>query len=172
MKITREEGFDEDITLFFPWLPPGISASGELKVPKDKDSIFYNLTINGECKPRIWDLCLSARSDSATGKVHLSSNLIKLEVKPAYLTAKLELAATVQGQATHIICKLDQRTPFTGKAALTLHGLPDGITPETVQITSDSKEVLIPVSVNKDARTGKHGNLFCHIRIPEGSQHI
>lgn len=172
VKVTREEGFDKDITLFFPWLPPGISAPGEKKIPKEKNSVFYNLTINGECKSRIWDLCISGKSDSKTGKVHLSSNLIQLEIKPPYLTGKLELAATTQGQATHIICKLDHHTSFTGKAALTVHGLPDGITAETMQITSQSKEVLIPVAVNQDARTGKHGNLFCHIRVPEGKQHI
>ena len=170
IKSTRSEGFDKDITLFFPWLPPGMSAPASVKLEKGKDRINYSLSINGDCKPQTWQLCVSATADSEHGKVHLSSNLISLQIKPPYLSAKLGMAATTQGQDTSVVCTIEHHTAFKGKAELTLQGLPDGITSAPVLISKESTEVLIPISVNADARTGKHNNLFCLIRISESSQ--
>ncbi len=169
---TRSEGFEKDITLFFPWLAPGMSAAGSIKLSKGLSSIKYPVTIKGDCKPQTWQLCVSATAESEDGLVHLSSNLISLQVKPPYLSAKLEMAATTQGVDTSIVCKIEQHADFKGEAELTLHGLPDGISAAPVRLTKEDKEILIPITVKADARTGKHGNLFCQIRIPEKSQHI
>ncbi len=169
---TPAEGFEKDITLTFPWLPPGITAPSSVKVPKGKGSVQYPLTIAGDCKAQTWELCVNATAVTDKGTVLVSSNLVPLVIKPPYLSAKLEMAATTQGVDTSIVCQLEHHASFNGKAELTVHGLPDGITAAPVTITQESEEVLIPVTVAADARTGKYSNLFCQIQVPENSQHI
>ncbi|MFC4991087.1 PPC domain-containing protein [Rubritalea tangerina] len=171
-KIQRKESFDSEVTLFFPWLPPGVSAPANVKIPKGKDSAHYTLSIKGDCKPQDWQLCLSATAPTKQGTVQLSSNLTTISVKPPYLTAKLSMAATTQGVDTQLLCTIDHHTPFAGQAEVSLHGLPDGFTATPVKIDSKTTETSIPITVAKDARTGKHGNLFVHVKVPENKQSI
>ncbi|GAA5494585.1 hypothetical protein Rhal01_00747 [Rubritalea halochordaticola] len=169
---TREDGFDKEITLFFPWLPPGITAPGNVKIPKGKNQAVYHLSIKGDAPVKNWQLCVSALSDTDRGKVLLSSNLVPLNVKTPYLTAKLEIAATNQGTPVSLPCKIEQLANFSGNATLTLHGLPDGFKAQPVTLNSSTTEVLIPVELAKNARIGNHSNLFCHIEVPENGHNI
>lgn len=168
----REKGFDAAINLFFPYLPPTITAANKVTIGKGQMTTRYRLSIKPDSPLKEWQLCLSATANTKDGPTHLSSNLIKVAVKEPYLQAKLEIAATTQGEHMSIPCKIAQATPFEGKATLTLQGLPDGITAEPVHFTHTTREVLIPVKVSSNARTGKHSNLFCHIQVPDGAQFI
>lgn len=166
IKAHRKEGFDGDINIEIPWKPAGISANYSLKIPKGKTEAQLQIAADSNSPIGKWDFCVRASFNTKSGPAEICSNLIKIEVKPPYLTGKLELAATDQGANTSIICKLTHSTPFTGKAKLTLHGLPDGILATPVEITQNTKEIIIPITVPTNARIGKHGNLFCRVLVP------
>ena len=168
-KITRSEGFDEEVTLFFPWLPPGITGSSTQKIPKGKNSCHYTLAVNGSCKSRKWPICLSARANTKQGNILISSAFVELDIQPPYLSTTLDMAATTQGTDTQIVCKIEHHNSFAGKAELSLHGLPDGLTASPVKIDSKSKQVSIPIKVAPDARVANYNNLFCHIKVPSST---
>ena len=171
VRAHRKKGYDKEITVEVPWKPAGISANYSLKIPKGKSEATLNIGADGNCPVGKWDFIVRALF-SDNGNVEICSNIIKLEVKPPYLTAKLEMAATTQGVSTNMLCKLTHLTPFEGKAKLTLHGLPDGIVAKPVEITKASKELAIPITVPANARIGKHGNLFCRVNIPQAKLSI
>lgn len=172
VKINRKNGYDKEVTFFLPWLPPGITAPGTVTIPKDRDTAIYRLSIKGDAPVKNWQLCVSATSGTKDGSILLSSNLIPITIKEPYLTAKIEMAATIPGKAVSIPCKVEHSIPFQGEAIVTLHGLPDGFTAQPVKITSATTETMIPVELSKEARTGNHGNLFCHIEVPENGHSI
>lgn len=167
VKVKRPEGFDEEIDLQMPWKPAGIGVNYSSKIPKGESETTLELAADSGAALGKWDFCIRAIFNTKSGRVQTCSNIIQIEVKEPYLSGKIAMAATSQGENTSIICSLDQQTDYEGKIKLTLYGLPDGITAETVEITKDMTEVVIPVTVPADARTGKHSNLFCRVNIPQ-----
>jgi len=172
IKAHRAKDSDGDINIEIPWKPAGMSANYSLKIPKGKSEATLQIAADGNCPIGKWDFCVRATINTKNGPAEVSSNVVQIDVKPPYLTGKLEMAATDQGVNTNMICKLTHTTPFTGKAKLTLHGLPDGIVAAPVNITKDTKEIVIPITVPANARIGKHGNLFCRIQVPQAKMII
>lgn len=168
IKLERKEGFDDPVTIQVPWKPAGIGASQTITVPKGKDTAILNLAADSNAKLGKWEFCVRAifteKAGTYPGPVHVSSNIVTIEIVPPLLTGKLALAATEQGKDTTIICDIQQiegASKFTGKAKVTLYGLPDGITAQPVEITAGTKQIAIPIKVPANARKGKHANLFC-----------
>ena len=159
VKVHRAEKFDEAVTIHVPWKPAGIGTSSSITIPKGQDTGILSIAADSNAALGKWDFCVRATYNDNTGKypgpVHISSNIISIEVAKPLLSGKLDLAATEQGVNTAFICQLEPQQKFTGKAKLTLHGLPDGITAQPVEITYETKEIAIPVIVPADARTGK-----------------
>ncbi len=168
VRVKRAEGFDGKIDLQMPWKPAGIGTNYSANIPKGKDQVTIYLAADSNAPLGKWDFCIRAMLYPKDGPVQLSSNVIQVEVKEPYLSGKLAMAATTQGKNTSILCTLDQHTAFEGKVKITLHGLPDGITAQPVEVTKDDKEIAIPITVPANARIGKHANLFCRLNIPQG----
>ncbi len=176
IKLQRAEKFDEEVTIHMPWKPAGIGAPATITIPKGQDTAVLNLAADSNAALGKWDFCIRAtyneNAGDYQGPVHVSSNVIGIEVAPPLFTGKLALAATEQGVNTSILCDIQSRQNFSGKATLHLYGLPEGITAQPVEISHDTKQIAIPVSVPVDARLGKHGNLFCQAVIKSGEQEI
>lgn len=176
IKLHRAEKFDEEVTIHLPWKPAGIGAPATITIPKGQDTGILSLGADSNAALGKWDFCVRATYNENTGDypgpVHLSSNIISIEVAKPLLTGKLALAATEQGVDTAFVCELQSHQQFPGKAKLTLYGLPDGITAQPVEISHDTKEIAIPVIVPKDARLGKHGSLFCRAVVVINGQEI
>jgi len=176
VKIHRTKGFDEPVTIHVPWKPAGIGTSSSITIPKGKDTSILNLAADSNAKLGKWEFSIRATFSEKTGThpgpVHISSNIITIEVAKPLMTGKLALAATEQGVDTAFICDIQPMQKFSGKAKLTLHGLPDGITAQPVEITHTTKQIAIPIEVPVTARKGKHGNLFCRAVVTINGQKI
>ncbi|MGJ8655926.1 MAG: PPC domain-containing protein [Akkermansiaceae bacterium] len=179
IKIERSKGFDEPVTILVPWKPAGIGCPASITIPKGKDTGIVNLAADSNAKLGKWEFCVRATYNEKTGEypgpVHISSNIINIEVAKPLLAGKLAIAATEQGVDTALICdfeKIEGAQKFSGKAKLIVQGLPDGITAQAVEITHDTKQIAIPVVVPANARTGKHGNLFCLAVVTIDGQEI
>ncbi len=172
IKLHRAAGFDAPVTIHVPWKPAGIGASSSITIPKGKSTATLNLAADSNAKLGKWEFCIRATFGEKTGPVHISSNIISIEVAKPLMTGKLALAATEQGSDTAIICDIQPIQKFPGNAKLTLYGLPDGIIAQPVEITQDTKQIAIPVKVPANARKGKHGNLFCRAVVTINGQRI
>jgi hypothetical protein len=172
IKVTKNEGFDEKITLRMLWNPPGIGAPGTIELPKGQSEIDYALNANGNAEARTWPIAIMAESDGPKGPVIASSALTNITIEPPFVGSKIELAAVEQGKGGTIICKLEQLKPFEGNATIRLVGLPAKTEVTQMNFTKADTELLFPVMTATDTPNGQHKNIFCYVEIPQAGQMI
>lgn len=165
VKVERQGDFKGNVTLRMPYRPAGISASGTVNVPPEKGDAEYPMNATGNAPTGEWPMIVTATVDLGKGPVWISTPVFPLKVTQPFVTMKLEQASIEQGQSGEVIVKLDQKTPFEGKAKVQLLGLPFKVTANEVEIDKTTTEVIFNVATDKASPVGKH-NLFCRLTVP------
>lgn len=166
----RKAGYDEPINVKMLWNPPGISSLPDVTIPKGASEVNYHLNATSDAQTRTWKIATLATAPAGGGTVWVSSQLAGLEIAPAVLAGKIETVSVSPGQKTNLVCKLDQREAFEGKATVRLMGLPDKVTAPEIEITHESKEAIFEVSVDPKCATGSHRALFCTMSFNKHSE--
>jgi hypothetical protein len=172
VKVIRDSGFDEPINLKMIWNPPGVSSASDITIAKGASEGVCTLNAAGNAEVRKWKVAVLGWADVKGGAVYVSTPLAGLEVAEPYIAGKIETLALSPGQSAKLICKLDHKKPFGGKATVKLMGLPDKITAPEAQITKEDKEVSFTVAVDPKCSNGSHKNLFCYVEVVEQEQPI
>jgi pre-peptidase len=172
INVERKAGFDEPVNVKMMWNPPGVGSQSDMTIPKDASAGTYQLNATGNAEPRKWRIAVIASATVKGGQLHVSSQLATLEIGEPYVVGKIETLAANPGDSPKLICKLDQKKPFEGKATLKLMGLPDKITAPEAQITSEDKEVVFNLKIDPKCPFGSHKQLFCVADIKANSQSI
>ncbi len=167
----KKKGWDEGISITFPYRPPGIGASSSVSIPKGKTEVFYPLSANGGAGIKKWKV-YALGSANAGGTAWVSSQLATLEIAPQFVTVSMLKAATEQGKSTEVVAKINHATPFPGEAKVELLGLPNEATTVAMKITKGTKELVFPVKTTKNTRAGTHKTLFCRITIVRDGETI
>lgn len=168
----REEGFDEPITVKMVWNPTGVTSLPDMVIPKGASKIDYKLNSTNKADVRKWKIAVVASATVKGGTAYVSSQLAELEIAPAHLQGKIELAKVERGQTTKMVCTLEQKVPFEGTAVARLVGLPDNITAQPVDITKDSKEAVFEIVTNEKSPVGTHKNVFCNVVVTRDGEPI
>ena len=168
----RDEGYAEAINLRFLWNPPGIGSPATISMPGDKSEALYEINANNDAVPGEWPICILGEANTPQGPVLVSTTLVTLKIADPYLGMAIDMAATEQGKAATLICKMDYQHDFAGEASAELLGLPHGASTEPVKFTHGQAEVNFPVAIAADAAIGKHTALFCRVTVPENGQTI
>ncbi|MCA9006893.1 MAG: PPC domain-containing protein [Planctomycetaceae bacterium] len=168
---TRKEGFDEPITLQFPFRPPGVGASSRVTIPKGQTEAFYPLNANGNAEMKKWKVFVIG-SANVGGNAWVSSQLAPLEVADSFVDLDLARTAVEQGQETEIICKVSMKNPFEGDAKIKLVGLPPKVTTEDITFNKESKELIFKVKTDPASPQGRHKSLFCQVEIPVNGETV
>ena len=172
VKATRDKGFDEPINLKMIWNPSGVSSSSDITIAKDAKEAVCTLNASGNAELRKWKVAVVGWATVNGGSVYVSTPLTPLEVAEPYISGKIETVSLSPGQSTQLVCKLDQKKPFEGKATVKLMGLPDKINAPEVQITKEDKEATFNITVDPKCNNGSHKNLFCYVEVMEQEQPI
>ncbi len=167
VKAQRKEGYAEAITLRFLWNPPGIGSPATVTMNGDQSEALYEINANGDAPPAEWQVCVLGEANTPQGPVLASTSLVPLRVADPYLTMAMDMAATEQGKATTLICKMDYPAKFEGNATAEVFGLPHGATTAPVSFPRGQAQVNFPVEIAGDATVGKHTALFCRVTVPE-----
>ncbi len=174
LKVTaqRKEGYGEAINLRFMWNPPGIGSPATVTMPGDKSEALYEINANGDAAPGEWQVCVLGEANTPQGPVLVSTALVTLKIAEPYLAMSMDMAATEQGKATTMICKLEHHGKFEGNATAELFGLPHGAKTVPVEFPHGQAEIHFPVEIAGDAAVGKHTALFCRVTVPENGRTI
>ena len=172
INVERDAGFDEPINVKMMWNPPGIGSQPDISISKGANEGTYQLNATAGAEQRKWKIAVIASATVKGGQVHVSSQLAALEIGEPYVVGKIETLAASPGDTPKLVCKLDQKKPFEGKATLKLMGLPDKVAAPEVQITSQDKEAVFELKVDPKCPFGSHKNLFCAAEIKANSQSI
>jgi hypothetical protein len=168
----RQEGFDEPITVKMLWNPPGISSLPDMVIPKGAAAVDYKLNASNKAEARTWKTAVVATATVKEGAAYVSSQLIDLEVSPAFLIGKIDLTKIERGQTGKMICTLEQKVPFEGTAVASLVGLPANASARDVTITKDSKEAVFEIVTTDKTPLGPNKNVFCNVVITRDCEPI
>ncbi len=159
---TKQEGWDEDISVQLPYRPPGVGAGPSVNLPKGQTEVLYPINANGAAEIKNWTVFALATSQG----MWASSQLTPLEVADAYVRFELQRAACEQGKETLVLCKLNHTRSFDGEAKAELVGMPPKVTILPMTFTKDTTELTFKVTTEGESPVGKHG-LFCQLTIPQ-----
>jgi hypothetical protein len=168
----RDAGFDEPITVKMLWNPPGVSSLPDMVIPKGKTTVAYKLNTTAKAEVKNWKIAVIAGATVKGGTAYVSSQLAPLEIAPAFLFGKMNLAKVERGQSTKVTCTLDHKIPFEGTAVARLVGLPGNVKAAEVEITKDSKEAVFEIVTTDKSPTGMTKNLFCSVVIQQNGEPI
>jgi len=168
----RKEGFDEPITVYLPFRPPGVGADSSVTIPKGSNSVLYSMNANGGAETKIWRMPALAQANVKGAPLFTSSQMAKIEVGMPFVGLKFDLATAEQGQDSKVVCKLEQKIPFEGKAKLKLMGLPNKVTTQDIEITKDMSEAVFPLKIDAQSPVGMHRNLYCSLVIVKDGEEI
>lgn len=169
---TRKEGFDDPITVYLPFRPPGMGANSSATIPKGKNEVTYTINANRNAQTKVWRFPALAQATVKGAPLWTSSQMAKVEIAMPYVELKFDLATAEQGQDSKVVCKLDQKIPFEGKAKLKLMGLPSKVTTVDIEITKDMSEAVFPLKVDAQSAVGMHRNLYCSMVIEKDGEPI
>jgi hypothetical protein len=157
----RRGGFDEPISVKLMWNPPGVGSLPDITIPKGANSAIYSLNAKAEAESRKWKIAVTASATVKGGPVFVSSPLTTLEVAEPFVVGTMQPVVVSPGQEAKLLCKLDQRKHFDGKARIRVLGLPEGIIASDAQVTSNDKEITIKIKVGDKVPPASYRNFLC-----------
>jgi hypothetical protein len=167
----RKEGFTAPIAVVFPWLPPGVGASGGVSIPEGQNEALIPMNANG-AEQKTWKLVVNGLSNGPTGPLMVSSQLFNLSISQPYLQFSYTNAAVEQGKETDLAVKVAKLKDFPGEAQVTLVGLPNKAETEAKAITKDTADLVFHIKTAAETPAGNHANLFCQVVVTENGEPI
>ncbi|MFM7038080.1 MAG: PPC domain-containing protein [Planctomycetaceae bacterium] len=167
----KKEGWDEAISVQFPFRPPGIGANSEIAIPKGQTEALYQLNADGNAAIGKWPVYVLG-SSNVNGAAWASSQMAQIEVVEPYVGLALQRASVEQGQETEIAVEVQILKELKAPAQVTLLGLPHKVTAEPLQITPETKELVFKVKTAADSPEGNHKNVFCQVTVTENNEPI
>jgi hypothetical protein len=180
--VAERRGYDGPISVRMMWNPPGVGSLPDITIGKGSNSAIYQLNAKAEVEPRKWKIAMIAASgsfernngggDRGSSAVYVSSQLATLETAEPFVIGSVAPLIVSPGQEAKLVCKLDQKKPFEGKARVHVLGLPEKITASEAFITSTDKEVTIKLKVDSTMSLGSYRNFLCSADVMHSGQVI
>jgi hypothetical protein len=168
----RQNGFKGPITIYPLYNPPGVGSAGAATIADGQTETVLPLNANGGAPARKWKYVVWGVATVGNGPVWVSSQLATVEIAPPMMAFTFDRGATELGKPTTLYGKVQVATPWEGKATVKLVGLPAKVTAADVEITKDTKELAIPVTVDAAAPAGQHRNLYCQVVVTQNGEPI
>lgn len=160
----RNEGFDQAITIFFPFLPPGTGTTVQQTIPQGQTEFSYPVNANAAAQLGTWPIYVIGSCD-VNGPAWASTQLAQLVVADPFVSTTFERASVETGQATKLHCKIEQLIPFEGEATAEILAIPPNVTVQTpLKFTKETGELYFDVQTTAESPVGSHG-LFCQVTI-------
>lgn len=173
VKIRRSAGFTGKVRLGFPFKPPGIGAPATVDVDADVSEAVYSLNATADAAVGDRQVVVTATvKDKGASEAWVSSLPVTVRVIEPPITIAAEKATTEQGREARMVCKITKPGGFEGMAKVKLMGLPAKLESPELDLEADATELVFPIAVPADAPPGRHDNVFCQVRIPQGEAWI
>ena len=170
VKVNRKSDWKGAVNVRQIWDPPGV-GSGQVTIkPEETEGV---LTINAQGNARVgkWKTGLIASAD-VNGATWVASNPLELDIAAPFVAAVIDRAAVVQGSKVTVTVKLEQKTPFDGKAKIQLLGLPNEATTVEKEISKDDKEISFEVQTTDKTPAASHKGLLCRVVVVQNGEPI
>ncbi len=166
VEVVRRPGFAGSVNVQLPFKPPGVGVAPSITIGPKETFGYYPLSATSTAELGKWKLGVLglAKADDG-GEMCIASDMIDLEVAEHYVEATLAMAATKLGTSVPVVCKLNVRQSFAGRAKLQLKGLPSGAAAAPVEVDDDATTATFTVRTTPDCQLGKFNQLFCEATV-------
>ena len=169
IKIHRDEGFEQDVWLQFPFRPPGVGTNYQIKVPKDKSEFNYPLNANAKAQIGKWPVYVIGWSQ-LDGQAWVSTQLSELEIAEPRVKIQMAMSSATQGESVEMKCTLEQLIAFEGEATAELIGVPPNIkTNSPLKFDSKTESLTFKFETTDKSPPGKHAP-FIRVKIPHNGE--
>jgi len=163
--VKRKPGFKAPIRARMLFDPPGVTSSTEITIPEGQNEGAIILNAEQRAQTQTWKVAAIAAAES-NGDLWVASPHVDLEIGQPFIAGELAMTVISQGGAADVVCRIDHRRPFEGKAKIRLLGLPTGVAAEDLEFTKDDKEVVFHLTATEKSPKGQHKTLFCGVDVP------
>lgn len=170
VKVQRKGDWKGPVNVRQFWDPQGV-GSGQVTIKPEETEARLTINAQGNARVGKWRTGLLASAD-VNGAVWVASNPYDLDVAAPFVNATIDRAAVTQGDKVTVTVKLDQKTPFEGKAKIELLGLPNEATTDAKEITKDDKEIAFEVKTTDKTPAATHKGLLCRVTIVQNGEPI
>ena len=179
VKVQRHEAFKGPIEIEPDWLPNGVSHEPAVTIPAGKDEALVKIQANDKAPAGVYKIAMNATTTtgdaySGIGRMRVSSEFVDLRVTGPYVSIDLQRTSVERGKTAVLVGTLKQNKPFPGKAVVTLHQLPKGVTmvEPAPEVTSKDTEIVFHVKADTDALAGLYKGINCELEIKEAGQTV
>ena len=157
--------FNGPVQIQVLWAPPGVGQPGAVTIPEGATEGAITISAQNTAALAKWKVCVNGSVDLGKGATWISTGLVELEIAPPFVNGSLVRTYVDQGSEGAMTMKLEQKTPFEGKAKVALLGLPQGVTAEEREITKDDKEVRFVLKATPDSQVGQHKTVIASFTL-------
>ena len=181
VRIRRRNGFKGEVQIAVGFVGSGISPQPITTIPPNEDSAILKLSVGGSAVKGRQPFVIIGNNVHGTltpwlgtGHIHVSSDIVNLEVADPYLQLTTQPESIRRGERKKYAWRAHQLTPFKGKATARLLGLPKGlkvIEPLPI-LTSTSKAVAFELEATHEALLGRVTGLSCEVIVNSSGAQI
>ena len=154
-RVVRHEGFEGEIRLRSPVVPPGVAINNAKKFGAKEDWVEIPMTANSKAAVGTWPIILLARYNTPLGSREVATAAINLTVEESIVGVKFGAATATIGQAAIIPVELKKLRDFDGIVTVSLAGLPRGVNGgQPRRITLEDQTVNFDVQLDDTAQPG------------------
>ena len=179
--ITRNDGFTGAVEYWVRFADSSISPQPPTTIPEGETTSLLRLSCSANAPLGGLPLAVMGRSlvdeiprTMGTGDRLASTEIVSLNIAEPYMKLSSSPSSIRRGETKAFRWKVEQLTPFEGKARIELLGLPKGISldGDLPVIDSKAEEVSFPLNATDEALLGQATNLSCQIRLEVAGQEV
>ena len=160
IKLIRSEGFDSEVNFKLAYKTQGFSGIDQVKIPKGKSEVRYNLSLAGDAPLGKWPLIFVAKTTHKNLSYSLASEPHFVDVSEQYFSLKAGQCTAKHNQERDLKISLNQLRAFDQKAEVHLKGLPSGVSAERLHIDKAAKELIFKLNIGAKVRPGTYKDLY------------
>lgn len=165
IKLTRSEGYEEQVRLYMLYRPNGIGAPGRVDLNKTTTEGVYEIDANTSTPTRDWPMVIVGNANNSGGPVWASSQLFTIKVETPFVAGSITSAKAEQGKNVDVTIALEHPREWQGDGELTLLGLPAHAKAEPIKIKPGQEQATFKVNVANNTPPGTHRSLVCELVI-------
>ena len=174
IRIQRRDGFQGEVQFAVGFVASGISSQPITTIPADEDSAELRLSVGVSATKGQHPFVVIANNVHetltpwlGTGHIHVSSDIVTLEIVDPYLELSAPPTAIRRGERAEYVWQARQLTPFHGTATARLKGLPTGlrVIDPLPTLTSASNEIAFRLEATHEALLGRVTGLSCEVVV-------
>ncbi|MBX2852886.1 MAG: PPC domain-containing protein [Phycisphaeraceae bacterium] len=165
VRLTRNEGYEEQVRLYMLYRPPGIGAPGRIDLNKTNTEGVYEIDANASTPSRGWPMVIIGNGNQKGGAVWASSQLFTVKVEEPFVKGTIDSAKCKQGQTTQLVVNLEHPRGWQGEGELKLLGLPAHVTAEPLKIKPGQETASFKVKVAENTPLRSYKSLMCELVI-------